>query len=92
MIVGASKYCDLLSCMCDLKTKFKLNHNMAEKNPKIICGKIESSVFYSKVTGWFKKFHSSHKNIDDQARSDWRKSVNSEALIQAMKANPANSS
>ena len=39
------------------------------------------------ATRWFKKFHSRCKNLDDQAKSGWPKTMNSEAVLQAIEAN-----
>ena len=49
----------------------------------------EHAVNHSSVTRWVKYFHLSHKNLDDQAKSGWPKTVDSEAVSQARKANPA---
>ena len=43
----------------------------------------------STVTRWFKKFRSSGKNLDDQARLSKPKNVDSETVLQAIEANPA---
>ena len=37
------------------------------------------------------KFHSGCKNADDQARKGWPKTVDSEAVLQTIKANPVSS-
>ena len=47
----------------------------------ICCVKDEGAVDYSIVTRLLKKFYSSCKNLDDQARSGRAKMIDFEALI-----------
>ena len=49
----------------------------AERNKNTCYEKDEGSVDHSTVTRWFKKFHSGCKNLDDQARSDRPKIMDS---------------
>ena len=59
---------------------------------KNICSmKREGAVDYSIVTRWFKKFCTGGKNLDDQAKSDRPKIVDSEAILQTIEANPVSS-
>ena len=43
------------------------------------------------VTRWFKKFHSGCKNLNNQAKLGQFKSMDSDTMLQAIKANPASS-
>ena len=61
--------------------EFELSHNATEAMKNIFCVK-------SLVTWWLKKFRSGCKNLDDQARSSWLKTVDSEAVLQVIAANP----
>ncbi|XP_029643946.1 histone-lysine N-methyltransferase SETMAR-like [Octopus sinensis] len=69
--------------------KFELSHNAAEESKNICCAKGEVAVDFHIVTRWFKKFRWGCKNLDDQARSGMRKTVDSEVVLQAIEANPA---
>ena len=60
-------------------------------NQKFCCVKGEGEVDHSTITKWIRKFRSACKNLDDQARSGWFKSIDSEAVLQAIKINPSNS-
>ena len=65
---------------------------MPQKQPKTLyCVKVESTVNYSTVTKYFKRFCLGGKNLDDQARSCRPKIVDSEVMLQAIEANPASS-
>ena len=84
MIVAALTHCELLHSVCDLKTtqmnmqhnliwelmlyKLKLVHNVMEAAKNICCARCS---FHSTVTRWFKKFYSSWKIFNDQAKSCW---------------------
>ena len=52
----------------------------ATKN--ICCAKSEGAADHSTITKWFKKFHLEHKNLNNQARLDSLKSMNSKAMLQ----------
>ena len=67
--------------------KFKLGHNATETSKNICCTKGEGAVEHNTVTGWFKKFHSSCKSLDNQTRSIVSKNVDSKAVLQATEAN-----
>ena len=71
--------------------EFELGHKAAEATKNIRCAKGEDAVDHSTVTRWFKKFRSGCKNLDDQARSGRPKTVDSEAVFQAIEANPKSS-
>ena len=84
IVVGALIYCALLHSLCDLKVeqmnmkcnliqkfilyKFQLVHNTTEMTKNICCVKGEGKVDHSTVNRGLKKFRSSSKNIDDQAK------------------------
>ena len=107
MFVGVLTHYTFLHSLYDLKTvqmnmqhsliqefmlyKFKLGHNSIETTKNITCVKGEGAVDHSIVTRWFKKFHLSCKNLDDQARSDRPKTQEPEAMLQALEANLMNS-
>ena len=62
--------------------KFEMDHNT--KQPKdIYCVKGEITVDHRTVTRSFKKFCLGWKNLDNQARSDRPKAMDSEAVLQA---------
>ena len=68
-----------------------MSHNIPEATKDIYCGKSEDTVEHSTVTKWFKKFCSGWKNLDNQVISDKHKTVNSEAVLQKIEANPVSS-
>ena len=68
--------------------KFNLGYSATKATKNISCIKAEGTVDHGTVTKWFKKFHLGCKNLDNQARSDKSKTVNSEAVPRAMKVNP----
>ena len=68
--------------------EFKLSLNTEEVPKNISCMKGEGVVDHSRITRWFKKFRSGCKNLDDQARSGRSKTVDSEAVLQTIEANP----
>ena len=90
--------------MCDLKAvsmnvqrssirklmpfKFKLGHNAAEAAKNISWAKYKDTVDPSTVTRWFKKFYSACKNHIDQTRSRKLKTVNFEAVLEAIEPYP----
>ena len=47
----------------------------------------EGPVDYNTVARWLKKFRSSCKNLDDQVRSSGLKTLDSEAVLEAIEAN-----
>ena len=61
---------------------FKQFNNAAEDTKES-----ESAVDHSTLTRWFKKFWSSCKNLDDQARSVRPKSVACKTLLQTIDVN-----
>ena len=67
--------------------EFELVHNTKEVTKNFSCAKGEGVVDHSTVTRWFKKFHSSGKNIDNQARSGSPKTMDSETMLLAIEAN-----
>ena len=65
--------------------------NAAETNKNICFTKGEGALDHSTVTRWFKKFRSSYKNLEDQTRSSRPKTLDSEAVLQAIEVNLASS-
>ena len=59
-----------------------------ETTKKICCSKGEGAVDDHSVTKLFKKFHSSYKNLNNQAKSGGPYTMDSEILLQTMEANP----
>ena len=69
--------------------EFELDYNAAVEATKNICfAKDEGRVVPSTVTRWLKKFCSDCKKLDNKARSDRPKTVDSEAVLQAIETNP----
>ena len=62
--------------------ELELGYNFAETTKNIGCVENEGAVDHR----WLKKFHSCCKNLDDQARLGGLKSVNFEAVLQAIEA------
>ena len=107
MVVGALTRTALLHSMCDLKSvqmkvqhtlireltlyELELAHNAAEATKNICCVKGEGTVDNSTVTKSFKKFLHGYKYFDDQIRSGRPKTVDSDAVLQAIKVNPRSS-
>ena len=56
--------------------EFEPDYKAVEAIKNIYCPKREDAVDHSRVTRWFKKFHSGYKNINDQTRTDKSKTVN----------------
>ena len=55
---------------------------MPKKKPKTFFGqKVKAQLITSSVTWWFKKFHVSCKNLDDQTKSGRPKTVDSKAML-----------
>ena len=71
--------------------KLELDINTAEITKNNCCVKSENEVDHSTVTRWFKKFHIACRDIDNQARPGRPKSVDSEAMLQAIDINMASS-
>ena len=106
VVVGVFTCCTLLHSLCALEAtqmniqhcliwefyEFELGHNIAEATKNICCVKSEDAVNHSTVTRCFKKFCPSCKNLSNQARSGKPKSVDSNAVLQAIEANLASSS
>ena len=65
----------------------KLGHNIVEATKNICCAKGEGAVDHSTITRWFKKFCSSSKNQDHQAKPGRPNSMDSEAMLQVIEAN-----
>ena len=65
----------------------ELSQNVVEVTKNICCKKSESTVDYSTVTKWFKKFCSHCKNLNNQAKLGEPKTVDFEAVLQAIEAN-----
>ena len=64
--------------------KFKLYYNSAEATKNSCCRKGKDSVIHNTVTRWFKKFHSSCKNLDNQARIGRYKTTDSGIVHQTI--------
>ena len=64
-----------------------LSYNTTEPTKNICCMKGKGADDHNTVTWLFKKFFSDHKNLDNYARSRRPKTVDSEAVLQAMEAN-----
>ena len=63
---------------------FELGHKTAETKKNICSVEGEDSLDHSTVNRWFKKFH-----FNDPVRSGKPQNVDSDAMIQAIEANPA---
>ena len=63
--------------------KLKLSHNTTEETKNICFVKVNSSL----VTRWFKKFSLVCKNLNNQAKSNRFKTMDSEIVFQATEAN-----
>ena len=68
--------------------KFELGHNTVKATKNICCVKDEGTVDYNTVTKWMKKFCSVQRNLNNQATSDRPKTMDSEAILQAIEGNP----
>ena len=79
IVVGALTSCALLV------------HNVTEANKNIYCPKDEDTIDHSTVTRWFKTFLSGFKNLGHLARSGGPKSIDSEVVLKAIKANSTSS-
>ena len=69
----------------------ELDHNAVEATKNICRAKGEGAVDRNTVNRWFKKFHAGCKNLNEQARSDRPKSVDSDSKLQAVASNSATS-
>ena len=108
VLVNALTHCALLHSVCDLKAaqmkvlscliqdfmlyEFRLDYKTAEATKNICCVKSDGTVDHSMVTRLFKNFLLGCKNFDNQARSGRPKSVDCEAILQAIETNLVNSS
>ena len=70
---------------------FQLGHDTTKVTKNICRVKSERVVEHRTVTSWFKKFCSSCKNLDNQAKPSRPKTVDFEAVLQAMESNMASS-
>ena len=61
--------------------EFELDHDAVEATENICCAKDEGSVDHNTINRWLKKFHSGHKNLDNQARSGRPKTMDYEPVI-----------
>ena len=102
VVVSASTRCTLFSFVCDLKValmnmkygliqevrlyQFELCHNVTKATKNICCGNSEGA-----VTRLIIKFLSDCKKLDDQWRSVKPKTVGSEVVFHAIKANSESS-
>ena len=98
VVVVIHSVCDFKAARINLKRSlireiliYELGHNAVNETENICCAKREGVIDHSIITKWFKKFRSSYMNHDDREKSDRRKTMNSEALHQAIEANPASS-
>ena len=66
--------------------KFKLGQNNTHKQPKTF---VEQKAKVQLITRWLKKFCLAWKNIDDQVVLDRLKTIDSEAMLQAIESNLA---
>ena len=62
-----------------------------EATKNIYCAKDEDAVDHKTVTKWFKKFHLDYKNLSDQPWSGKPKTMDYNAVLQAIAANLASS-
>ena len=101
VVVDAQTHCALLHSVCDLKAaqmsvqhsqnhefilyKFELGHNIMEATKNICCMKGEGAIDHRTVTKWLRKFYLGCKKLDNQARSDMCKIVDSKAMFQALR-------
>ena len=58
-----------------------------ELTKNICCKKDEGTVDHNTITRCFKKFSSDYKNLNNQARSDRAKNMDSKAILQAIEEN-----
>ena len=59
----------------------RTGYNAADATKNLCCAKGEGSVDHSTITKWIKKFHLGCKKLDDQTRSSWPKTIDSEAVL-----------
>ena len=80
IIVGALTRCALLHFKCDLKAA-QINGQLSSLNQEIMLRKFElehNALEANKNICWFKKFRLGCKNVDDTAKSDRPKIVDTE--------------
>ena len=70
---------------------FKLGHNTVKRTKNICCAKGKNAADDSLVTRWLKKFCSGCENLNSLASLGRPKTVDSEAMLPVIEANPANS-
>ena len=68
---------------------FEPGHNITE-TVKHICMKDEGALTHRTITRWFMKFCTGYKKLDDRAISDKPKTLDFEAMLQAIEANQTN--
>ena len=66
--------------------EFEVDFNAAEASKKIGVTQREDAVDHSTLSRWFKKFHLSCKNVDDQVNLGRLKNVNVQPVLQAIEA------
>ena len=64
-----------------------MKHKVTEVIKNICCVKDIDVALRSAVTRWFKKFYSGCKNLDDQPWSGRSKTMDFEAVLEAINAN-----
>ena len=86
VVVGALPRRALFASMCDLNSRtdeLELGHIATETTKNICWAQGEGTVDHSTVTRGFKKFRLGCKNFDDQGKSGWPKSIDSEAVLKS---------
>ena len=73
-------------------SEFELGHNAMEAIKNIFYKKGEGAVDHNRVTRGSKKFNLGCKDLDDQAKSDRPKSMDSKVILQARRENLTSSS
>ena len=107
VVLGTMTCCALFHSAWDLKAtqmnmqrslirefvlyEFEQRYNVAETTKNISCVKGKRAVDHNIVTGRFKKFRLGCKNLDHQVRLSRPYSVDFEAVLQAIEANPTTS-
>ena len=84
-----NKQCSLIQKF--MLYEFELGSNTVEASKNICCTKGKGSVDHSTVTRCFKKFQSVYKNLHNQVKSARPKTMDSEAMLLAIEANPLSS-
>ena len=68
----------------------ELSRNTVKVTRKICCAKGESAVDQITISRWLEKVHLGFKKLKDQERSGRPKTVESDAVFQAMEVNTVN--